>query len=60
MVNICFKCHKPIDEGDDIEMTVEGVYRQIASTNSFALYKGLTFKTGTLAHADCGEETIET
>lgn len=60
MVNLCSKCQKVINEGESVNITIEGVYRLIASVNSFCLYKEpLIYKTDTLAHAVCVDNDNE-
>lgn len=57
MVNLCARCGGVINEGDQVEMMVEGTYHLIPSVNSFRLDKDIVFKTGTLSHQRCnGEE----
>lgn len=57
MVNLCGKCDKVINEGEEIEMTIEGKYRLIASVNTFALYKNkIVYRMNTLCHVECKED----
>lgn len=56
MVNLCQICEKVINEGEAVELVVEGIYRLIPSIKSFAMYKNLKFRPGTLAHVECPEE----
>ena len=56
MVNMCRVCGKILNDLDEVEMTIQGKYRFIKSTNSFALYKsGLIYVPESLRHIDCEE-----
>lgn len=54
MLNLCSKCNRPLEEGDQITFGAIGVYHNLPSTRTWAIEKGsLEADIRSIKHLEC-------